>query len=54
MVARLLWEQEAEIRGAMSGKSEMPWDTWGNDVFPPAGSLAKTGVDHMFDHRWKN
>ena len=50
MVARLLWEQEAQGRIAAPKKSGNPWDTWDNDVFPLAGNRSKIGVDHMFDH----
>ena len=49
-----LWEREAEVRTALLGKPGEPWDTWADSAFPLAGNWSKTGVDHMFDHNWKN
>lgn len=50
LVARVVWEREAEVRAAVFGKPGTPWDTWAVSTFPLAGNWSKTGVDHMFDH----
>ena len=53
LVARLLWEREAQVRAVALGKPGKPWDTWADSTFPLAGNWSKIGVDHMFDHNWK-
>ena len=53
LVARLLWEREAQVRAAALGKPRNPWDTWADSTSPIAGNWSKIGVDHMFDHNWK-
>ena len=54
MVARLLWEREAWVRASVLGTPGKPWGSKPNSTFPLAGNWSKNGVDHMFDHIWKN
>ena len=49
LVARLLWELEAWVRGTVPRKPGSPWGTWDGGIFPLAGNWSKIGVDHMFD-----
>ena len=53
LVARLLWEREAQVRVFILGKPGKPWDSWANGTSTLAGNWSKIGVDHMFDHNWK-
>ena len=53
LVARLLWEREAQVRAVALGKPGKPWESWADSTFPLAGNWSKIGVDHMFDHNWK-
>ena len=53
MVARLLWEREAQVRAVALGKPGKPWDSWADSTLHLAGNWSKIGVDHMFDHNWK-
>ena len=53
LVARLLWEREAQVRAVALGKPRKSWDSWADSTFPVAGNWSKIGVDHMFDHNWK-
>ena len=50
LVARLLWEREAQVRAEALGNPGKPWDTWADSTFPLADNWSKIGVDHMFDH----
>ena len=53
LVARLLWEREAQVRAVALGKPGKPWDSRLDSIFILAGNWSKIGVDHMFDHNWK-
>ena len=53
LVARVVWEREARVRGKVLGNLGKPWDTKADSTFPLAGNWSKIGVDHMFDHNWK-
>ena len=53
-IAGLLWEREARVRAEALGNPGKPWDTWADSTFPLADNWSKIGVDHMFDHNWKN
>ena len=50
MVARVVWELEAWVRGVAFRKAGSHWGTWDDGGFPLAGKWSKIGVDHMFDH----
>ena len=54
MVARQLWELEAQVRAVALGKPGKPWDTWADSIYCLAGNWSKNDLDHMFDHNWKN
>jgi len=50
LIARLLWEREAEVRTALLEKPGKPWAAKADRLLPLAGNWSKIGVDHMFDH----